>query len=580
MNRILLILFAIILLLNQKSFTQVDEKQGKINSEFNVAVNLFEKGQYEDAAVIFNRIVSLYESNAKTTASVFFLCKIEFEEANYFYSLSLTNKFLKDFPDTKYADEAQFLIANIFLKQEKYEESFRALLQLIEQTASSSNYAEAKKIAEQITINYFNSYQVKKITDELTSSKLKPFLLLLLAKAYQKENDTINSIRAVSEIITKYPTAEERAAAENLKGSDLNIGNSGEGTVVAVLLPLSEISDPLNKSAGDEILDGIKFAFSEFNKNRKDKIGLLVKASSTDGQKISEIKEELINNESVKCILGPIFSDEVRMTLEAFKDTDIPIISPTATDADLTMISDNFFQANPPIAERGRMLAQYLYYVEDKHRMAVFNSIDNYSPLLAASFITEFENLGGEIVMRETYRKDNYDFSSQIAKIFSVAKQIEGIYVPLSDKSDASILLSQLYSGGIDLPIYGNQDWYLVKDIESVSSLSNKLTFTSDYFIDFQDSSFDLFSKSFSALTGYQPGRNVLYGYDTGKYILTILRNINNSRSNIKMKMISGVISNGYHNNISFDSKRINKYINIVRFRDGIFELVDKFRSD
>ena len=137
MNKIRLILFTIILLLTQKSFSQVDEKQEKINSEFNVAVNLFEKGQYEDAAVIFNRIVSLYEPNAKTTASIFFLCKIEFEESNYFNSLSLTNKFLKDYPETKYADEAQFLIANIFLKQEKYEESFKSLLQLIEQTASS-----------------------------------------------------------------------------------------------------------------------------------------------------------------------------------------------------------------------------------------------------------------------------------------------------------------------------------------------------------------------------------------------------------------------------------------------------------
>lgn len=580
MNRILFALFTIILLLNLNSYSQVDEKQEKINSEFNVAVSLFEKGQYEDAAVIFNRIVSLYEPNSKTTASGFFLCKIEFEEANYLYSLSLTNKFLKDYPETIYADEAQFLISNIYLKQEKYEESFRALLQLIEKTVLSSNYEEAKKIAERISSNYFTSYQLKKILDEQSSAKLKPFLLLLLAKAYQNENDRINSIKAVSEIITMYPTSEERAEAENLKSSGLSFGNSVEGSVVAVLLPLSEISDASNKSAGDEILDGIKFAFSEFNKNRKDKVGLLIKSSSTESQKINEIKEELINNESVKCILGPIFSDEVRMTLEAFKDTDIPIISPTATDADLTMISDNFFQANPPIAERGRMLAQYLYYVEDKHRMAVFNSLDNYSPLLAASFISEFENLGGEIVLHETYRRDNYDFSSQIAKISSVAKQIEGIYVPLSDKSDASILLSQLYSGGINLPIYGNQDWYLAKDIESVSSLSNKLTFTSDYFIDFQDSSFDLFSTAFSTLTGYQPGRNVLYGYDTGKYILTILRNINNARSNISMKMISGVISNGFHNNISFDSKRINKYINIVRFRDGIFELVDKFRSD
>lgn len=580
MSNIYLFLFITIFLFSQEIFSQVDEKQEIINSEFNVALSLFEKKQYDDAAVIFSRIASIYEPNSKTTASFLFLSKIEFEEENYISALTLVKKFLNDYPDSKYVDEAQFLIANIYLKQEKYEDSFRSLLSLAENTNSTSNYSEAKKIAEQIALNYFTSFQLKKISGEVTSSRLKPFLLLLLAILYQKENDSINSLRAISEITTMYPTSEERAVAEKLKEAGIITGTSDESTVVAVLLPLSGITDEANKSAGDEILDGIKFAFSEFNKNRKDKIGLLVKSTSTDGQKINEIKEELISNLSVKCILGPIFSDEVRITLEAFKDSEIPIISPTATDADLTMISDNFFQANPPIAERGRMLAQYLYYVEDKHSMAVFNSIDNYSPLLAASFIKEFEDLGGEIVVRETYRKDTFDFSPQISRILSFIKQIEGIYVPLADKNDASLVLSQLYSGGFNLPIYGNQDWFLSKDIESVSTLSNKLTFTSDYFIDFQDSTFNVFSKSFSAVTGYQPERNVLYGYDTGKYILTILRNIDNSRRNISLKMMSGVISTGYHNNISFDSKRINKYINIVRFKDGIFELVDKFRSD
>jgi hypothetical protein len=42
--------------------------------------------------------------------------------------------------------------------------------------------------------------------------------------------------------------------------------------------------------------------------------------------------------------------------------------------------------------------------------------------------------------------------------------------------------------------------------------------------------------------------------------------------------MISGMVSSGLRNNISFDERRVNKFLNIVRYTDGVFELVDKFR--
>jgi len=38
------------------------------------------------------------------------------------------------------------------------------------------------------------------------------------------------------------------------------------------------------------------------------------------------------------------------------------------------------------------------------------------------------------------------------------------------------------------------------------------------------------------------------------------------------------MVTSGLHNNISFDARRINKYLNIVRYSDGVFDLVDKYR--
>ena len=105
------------------------------------------------------------------------------------------------------------------------------------------------------------------------------------------------------------------------------------------------------------------------------------------------------------------------------------------------------------------------------------------------------------------------------------------------------------------------------------------LTFSSDYFIDFSDLDYQKFSEDFSGTVGVEPNRNVLYGYDTAKYLLTIIRNTLPNRHSIKNKIISGLVSNGFHNNISFDEDRVNRFINIVRYKDGVFQLIEKFRS-
>ena len=351
------------------------------------------------------------------------------------------------------------------------------------------------------------------------------------------------------------------------------------GSLLGVILPIYQNDTNYNRvEPSVEILEGIKFAVSEYNNENNNKIGLLIRDSERKTEKIKTIKEEFDKINSLKAIIGPVYSDEVKAALEIFKNSDIPIISPTATENDLTSSYPNFFQANPSFILRGKIMAQYIYFVENKKKMAILSPEEGYSSSVTNVFKNEFIKLGGKIIIEVTYSSNSYDLSSQISKIQARVKDIQGLYVPLTDKSDASIILSQLEQQGINLTLYGNQDWLSAKGFESSSTLSNQLIFTSDYFIDYDDLKYQVFNKAFYQKTHMDVTRNVLYGYDAAKFVLASFYGDDPDRPALKTAMESDRVYTGYHNNICFDSERVNKFLNIIRYRDGKFQLVDKFR--
>ncbi|MCH8032195.1 MAG: ABC transporter substrate-binding protein [Bacteroidetes bacterium] len=561
--------------------------QKKIDTEFSRAVKLYDAREFISALSGFEKIINEYDLNSKTTAAYFFTIKILIEKKEYEGAWKLITEFLENYPSSKYTEEIRILFVKLNLDNYEYYDALKEIAFLIARTKSILYRLDAKDIGEKIARNYLSSSVLKKLSDSFTSDKVKPYLLLLLAKSYFKEKERENALVTLSQILQKYPSSEESAEAKNLYDNPIVPDEeSGGKSYIGVLLPLqNDENDYPTSAAADEILQGVKFAVAEFNKGRDVKIGIIIRDTKNNEDEINEIRNELGSNSSIKVILGPIFSNEVRVTIKTFNGTNLLIISPTATDNDLTAVSENFFQANPPLAVRGKIMAQYVFFVENKKNMAVLNSIDGYSPLIAASFIEEFEKLGGTIKVKETYKSNSFSLSEPISRIVAVdilleaPDTLQGIYIPLADKVDATAILSQMGQDSLYLPIFGNQDWFSARGFESAPGLSNMLTFSSDYFIDFNDNDYQEFSERFSKVYGKDPGRNVLYGYDVAKYLLTVMANIVPGRLAIKNKILSGMVSNGYHNNISFDENRVNRFLNIVRYRDGVFELIEKFHS-
>ena len=568
-NIIVILLFAVSILYPQN--ITIDNYK-----DFEKALSFYNSKKYIDALELFRKVASRMDNNTKNTASAFFVSKILVEQKKYSEAEKSINNFLLRYPQSKYADEVKNLLIKTYTDKGDYVKAFESCITFIESSNSIVFKKETKSIAEKIALGNLKSSEVEKLNSK--NSSLSPFLLLLTGKLYLAEGDNSDALKNFNEIISKHSTSDEYVEALNLKKTNSDIQTNTGYPIVGVLLSLTDTNGREIESA-KEILEGIKFAFHEYNSWHTEKIGIVVSDIKRDKTIISEAANNFIENSGIRCIIGPVFSDDVRDALEEIDRSNICLISPTATDDDLISLSENFYQANPSITARGKIFAQYLYFVENKRSIAVLNSIEGYSPLLAASFSQEFERLGGKIAAKETYKSKSFSLAEQMTRITSISTSLEGIYAPISDGSDANAILSQMVQSGLNLEIYGNQDWFLGKGFESSPELSNKLTFDSDYFIDFNDAAFKELSASFKKIAGMEINRNILYGYDTAKYILTVLRNIEPTRKNIKYKMESGINVTGLHNNISFDLDRSNKFINIVRFNDGVFELVDKFRS-
>ena len=574
-NFIIYLVTLISLFLNQGYSQGVTANE--VNKKFDSAIALYNSGNLEEALNIFKSITIDFKYNSKTTASEFFKAKIYFELKQFNQFKYMADQFLEMYRTSNYKDELRVLLAKYSLEVANYYNAFRETLFIIEGTNSTAYEQKAKKIGEGISAKYLNETQLEKLNASFSSPKVKSFILLQVGKYKVRNGDIVGAKNAFEELINNYPESFEYDEAKKLV--DYSYSAEPATTVIGVMLPLETNSvGEYNNQPAAEILEGIKFAADEFNKLRSDKIGLLIRDTKKDINEIKKIKEEFISLNSLVAVIGPIFSNEVRAALEEFDDYDIPIISPTATDDDLTSLSHNFFQANPSFSVRGRVMAQYIFYVENKRIVSVMNSIDGYSPILAASFTNEFENLGGKVIRKESFRDNYTDFSEPISKIFSDSLIIEGIYIPLSDNSVTPYIFSELTRYGIKIPLFGNQDWFTAKGFETAPEISNNLVFTSDYFVDFNTEAYKNFNEQFISISGKDVNRNILYGYDAAKFVLTAYRNSESGRKNLVEKMISGMVSSGLRNSISFDERRVNKFLNIVRYRDGVFELVDKFR--
>ncbi len=123
---------------------------------------------------------------------------------------------------------------------------------------------------------------------------------------------------------------------------------------------------------------------------------------------------ELIEDESVVALLGPLFSSHA---VKVGPIATIPVLL-GATGANVTETGDFLFLVASSNALQAKLMAQFaVNELEAKTAAMIWQNKDVYSEGFVKAFDANFQELGGEIVAKEVYEAGDMMFDTQLAAI-------------------------------------------------------------------------------------------------------------------------------------------------------------------
>ena len=117
-------------------------------------------------------------------------------------------------------------------------------------------------------------------------------------------------------------------------------------------------------------------------------------------------------------IIGDVTTKPTLAVAQTSQQDNIPIITATATAAEVTLTGPNIFRACFTDPFQGELMASYASEKLGATKVAVLSDMaDDYSSGIAEAFVAKAKELGMEVVADEKYQDGDVDFKSQLTNI-------------------------------------------------------------------------------------------------------------------------------------------------------------------
>ena len=210
---------------------------------------------------------------------------------------------------------------------------------------------------------------------------------------------------------------------------------------------------------GESVRDGAQLAVDELNA-AGGVLGMTVElfAEDSEGQSDKGVNayNKLRDKDDIHALIGGTFSG-VTLAIKPLAVADgLPVLSPTATNPDVTLDAANVFRACYTDAYQGEVAAVFSFNTLGATKAAIlYNQADPYSTGLKEAFEAKFAALG-EVVTVEAYNSGDSDYSAQLTAI--EASGAEVVFVP-GYVAEVGAILTQADTAGLDLPFVGGDGW-------------------------------------------------------------------------------------------------------------------------
>jgi len=187
------------------------------------------------------------------------------------------------------------------------------------------------------------------------------------------------------------------------------------------------------------------------------KIEVLLEDDQSKPGEAATIVKKFISRDKVVALLGEISSSRTLEGAPIAQNAKIPLLSPGATNPEVTTKGDYIFRASFIDPFVGTIMAQFARDSLHVRRAAILSSVSSAQSVGLAKFFRErFTAGGGAIAADQKYAEGDKDFRAQLTAI--KAAGVDGLFIP-GYYSEAALICKQARELGLTVPLIGIDGW-------------------------------------------------------------------------------------------------------------------------
>ncbi len=289
---------------------------------------------------------------------------------------------------------------------------------------------------------------------------------------------------------------------------------------------------------------------------------------------------KLVQNDKVVALVGDVTSTPCLAVAQAAVKDNLPMITATATAADVTTTGENVFRACVTDPFQGELMASYsAKKLGAKTAAILYNMADDYSLGVAEAYKKAATDAGISIVAEEKYQTNDVDFKSQLTSI--KAKNPDVLFIPVYYQ-DVALISVQAKQVGITAKMMGVDGWDGVLDKIDKSNVSavNDTYFCSQYTAESTDQNVQDFIKNYKTTYSAEPNMFAVLGYDAMNMMIEAIKTAGSTDPDAIIKAMAALKFKGLTGDITFDADRNPvKTCAIISIKDGAYKFVEYYNK-
>lgn len=326
---------------------------------------------------------------------------------------------------------------------------------------------------------------------------------------------------------------------------------------------------------GVSATNGSKLAFEEINKNGGilgKKVDFILLDEKGDSTEAVTAYNKLVDNDIV-ALVGDVTSKPTLAVAEIAADDNMPMITPTGTQFNITEAGPNVFRVCFTDPYQGVILAKLAKEkLQAKTVAVIVNNSSDYSDGVAKTFIEEAKKLGINIVAKEGYGEGDKDFRPQLTKIAATNPDV--LLIP-DYYEQAALITTQARELGMKSQFIGPDGWDGVAkalDSSSYGAIEGSY-FTNHYSLDDQSEKVQNFLKAYRKKYGEDPSAFSALSYDAAYLMKDAIEKAGSTEKDQIIEALKNSNFNGVTGHLTFDEKNNPiKAVTVLKIVNGKYK--------